>query len=269
MEGKAAPQGTPPAGEQSIGTQPAAPAVPDVEKVRFSDQTTYELPKGFQTPEVIQQGIVKKDETIARLKADIKARDEANKRYEPIERALANLGEQQQPTRPDPVDDPDGYAEWVWDGADQRATKRGKEERQAYTETIGAVSTLMDLCRDDKGNVNQDKYQQVLEHMRNEGWIAQQGDEFHMKPNLARAAYKDLFWDEAMSSAEGKGLETVNQSLKNAGDAAGSIPAGTGAQNAPPYRNVGELLSKDPAEFERRKREASEKVGLPKRSQYK
>jgi hypothetical protein len=212
------------------------------------------LPKGYQTPEVIQQGIVKKDETIARLKADLKARDDANKRFEPIERALANLGEQQQPTRPDPIDDPDGYANWVWDGADKRATERSKQ----HGETIGAVSTLMELCRDGEGNVNQEKYEKVLAHMREQGWITHQGDEFFMKPNLARAAYKDVFFDEAIAAAKGEGLDTVNETLRNASNAPGSIPA-TGAQNAPAYRSLDELYVNDPVEFERQLREINEK----------
>jgi hypothetical protein len=175
---------------------------------------------------------------------------------------LANLGEQQQqPTRPDPIDDPDGFANWVFDGAEQRATERSKQ----HGETIGAVSTLMELCRDDKGNVNQEKYEQVLAHMRKEGWITHQGDEFFMKPNLARAAYRDLFHDEAVAAAEGKGVDAVQASLKAAENAPGSIPA-TGTQPASAYTSLGEMLDKDPAEFERQLREINEKVGLPKRT---
>jgi hypothetical protein len=236
-----------------------------MEKVKFSDQTTYELPKGFQTPEVLQQGIAEKDKTIAKLKNDLKAREEVNKRFEPIERALANLGKESEPTRPDPYDDPDGYAKWVWEGADKRVTERAREERQRNTETIGAVSTLMELCRDDKGNVNQERYEQVLVHMREQGWIENVGDEFHMKPSLAKAAYRDLFWDEAVAAAEGKGLNTVNETLRNASNAPGSIPA-TGAQNAPAYRSLDELYVNDPVEFERQLRELNEKHGLPKRN---
>ena len=264
MEGKAAPQGTPPVGEQPQATQQAAQEVPKMTKVKFSDQTTYELPEGIQIPEIIQKGISEKDKTIAKLKADLKTRDEVNKRFEPIERALANLGREPEPAHPDPYDDPEGYAKWVWEGADKRVTERAKAERQAYTETIGAVTTLVDLCRDEKGNVNQEKYESVLAHMRDQGWIENVGDEFHIKPALARAAYRDLYWDEAVSSARGEGQESVNNVVREAQNAAGSLPSGTGAQNTQPYRTFGEMLVRDPTEFERRKREANEKHGLPK-----
>lgn len=261
-------KGTTPAGSESAATTPAAPAeTPKTQKVKFSDQTTYELPEGYEVHPSLQKGISEKDKTIAKLKSDLGTSQEQAKRFENIERALANLGKEPEPTRPDPYDDPDGYAKWVWDGAEKRVTERSKEERERYTETIGAVSTLLELCKDAKGNVNQEKYQQVLEHMRNEGMIENIGDEFHMKPSLARAAYRDMFWDEAVASAKGEGLDSVSQSMREAGEAGTSLPAGA-EQPAPAYRSVGEMLSKDPAEFERQKRAASEKVGLPKRTRY-
>jgi len=225
---------------------------PDVKTKTFviSPDTRFDLPEDTVVHDDIANSMREKDKTLNKWGGEI---NQYKKQVKDLEQQLEDA--QPKSTVPDP------FAENFQEEQDKRTTAISEEAifnaNEISSINQSELKTVADLIVDhfgdelkgieDEGGRREafNKFvSQVHDRVSEDGNLTQKGDRVFYNKNAAESAFKTVFFDKLIASAEKRGTNKMGEALDKSNKAPIQSPAGS--EGSTTYSNTDEWLSKDP-----------------------
>lgn len=259
--------------EDAVGTPPAAapagtPPVVETVRVRLSDQTFYDLPKGqHEVHELIKKGIVEKDKTIAELKPHKERVSALEAENQQLKAQIESAGKPD-PLRdplPDPIEHPDDYASAIERRTFAKARQMGEYHQVHESEKQTLQRNVAEFLADDWAAIeamnNPDEkavavanYEErsrqmgirIAEKIQSLGYGTRNFDGTnYLAPGIVDLVFKALYHDEIVERAKKSGVKQMEELAKKADGAPSSIVSAGGTSAGSSFKE--KILANDPS----------------------
>jgi hypothetical protein len=254
---------------QGATTSPSNDA--EFKVVQITDQTGFKLPKDVELPDVIKDSIKQKDETIGSL---AKKEKQYQQQLAELSQKLESLQAEPAQERPDPIEDPEGYENYLLTRFGQKlqalqslnrqtTSELGYLQEQAMKDTPlpeGYSSPDELSSKDPKAFKEWQKqvdrrYEDVLFYMQEEGLLKKVGDVIVVDRGNARRAYRDYFFDEIVQRLRGEGLRQAQETIAKAETAPANADAAMGGEGKTDYFALRQTNPQAAKEYRRKEME--------------